>query len=536
MLVPGLLAIVGIVLLVSWTLSGQEVAILPREPRMDGAPPPKPPRTAKRPEPGQPVRSDGVPSAVAGAWPWFRGEQLLAICDDGIPLARRWPRGGPPRRWMVELGDGYAGAAVSAGRVYVLDHVADRQIEQLRNLSSEKRVILADALSSVSPETFGRAEGVLRSLGAESYAEFRSAVYELSSERGGELIDALRGDSLDDIDRSVDAMRCLSLDDGREIWRNTYPVIVPWHHGRSRTVPAVIEKHVISIGPQCHVACWDAETGECRWLMDLVLDYAATVPTWYTGQCPLIDVETDRLILAPGGKALVIAVDYRTGEVVWESPNPRGWTMTHASITPLEWGGRRMYVYCASGGVAGVAADDGSILWDTTAWRISMATCPSPVVVGDGRIFLCGGYNAGSLMLQLKKQDGRMVAETVFRLNAKQFGSEQHTPVLYQGHLFGVRQNDDQLVCLDLEGNEAWNSGREKYGSGPHMIADGLIYVLDDVGQLTIVEATAEAYRPLARAQVIENAYQSWGPMAMVAGRLIVRDMTRMVCLDVARK
>jgi outer membrane protein assembly factor BamB len=65
------------------------------------------------------------------------------------------------------------------------------------------------------------------------------------------------------------------------------------------------------------------------------------------------------------------------------------------------------------------------------------------------------------------------------------------------------------------------------------MIADGLIYALNDKGLLTMAEASAAAYKPLARAQVIENGHDSWGPMALVAGRLIVRDMNRMVCLEV---
>jgi outer membrane protein assembly factor BamB len=327
------------------------------------------------------------------------------------------------------------------------------------------------------------------------------------------------------------------LDDGREIWHNNYPVIVPRNHGRSRTIPAVRGKYVVSIGPQCQVACWDAETGKGLWLLDLVLDYGATVPPWYAGQCPLIeDDKTDRLIVAPGGKALLIALDYKTGKVIWESPNPHNWIMTHVSIMPMELAGRRMYVYCGKGGVAGVSADTGEILWETTDWQIGMATCPSPVVVDKDKIFFCGGYNAGSLMLQLQENNGQIEPKTLFRLTARQFSSEQQTPVLLDGYLYGVRQQDKRLVCLDLNGKETWNSGRDRFGSAPYMIADGLIFVLNDDGLLTIAEATPTGYKPLAYAQVIENGYESWGPMAMAAGRLIVRDMTRMVCLKVAEK
>ena len=57
---------------------------------------------------------------------------------------------------------------------------------------------------------------------------------------------------------------------------------------------------------------------------------------------------------------------------------------------------------------------------------------------------------------------------------------------------------------------------------------------MDNDGVLSVVEATSAAYRRTARAKVIENGSDSWGPMALVAGRLIVRDRSRMVCVDVA--
>jgi len=414
---------------------------------------------SQRPVLGEPIRGNGVPSQIVGSWPRFRGQNYDAIAHETVPLARKWPAGGPKKLWSVDLGEGFAAAAVSQGRVYVLDHIPD-----------------------------------------------------------------------------ADIMRCLSLDDGKEIWRNSYPVVVPPNHGRSRTVPAVVGKYVISLGPMCQVVCWDADSGKALWLIDLVIEHGATVPEWYAGQCPLVDVATDRLILAPGGKDLLIAVDYKTGEVLWESGNPRGWKMTHSSIIPMEFAGRRMYVYCGSGGVAGVAAEDGSIPWDTTDWRISVATCPSPVPLSDGRVFFCGGYNSGSLMLQVEDRGDRLSATTLFRRTARQFGSEQQTPVLLDGYLYGVRQHDKKLVCLDLEGKEVWNSGRDKFGAAPYMVADGLLYAMNDDGQLTMAEASPSGYHVLGKTQAIEGGDHAWGPMALVAGRLIVRDMTRMVCLDVGEK
>jgi outer membrane protein assembly factor BamB len=339
-----------------------------------------------------------------------------------------------------------------------------------------------------------------------------------------------------DYDRqaSADALRCFALATGKELWRFSYPVAVKRNHGMSRTVPAVTDKYVVALGPKCDVSCVNPTTGEMYWLIDLVRQFGATVPPWYAGQCPLIDGE--RAILATGGPALLAALDCRTGQVVWKSPNPRAWTMTHVSIVPMEFAGKRMFVYCGKGGVAGVSADDGSILWDTTDWKISIATVPSPVILPAGRIFLSGGYNSGAMMLQLERNKSRIVAKTLYKLGPGAFGSTQHTPIFYEGHLYGVREKDKQLVCLDPDGRVVWSSGSQhRFGIGPYMIADGLIYLMNDDGRLTLAEATPKRYRQLAEAQVLVG-HDSWGAMAICAGRLLVRDLTRMECLDVTKK
>jgi outer membrane protein assembly factor BamB len=337
-----------------------------------------------------------------------------------------------------------------------------------------------------------------------------------------------------DHEAQADALRSLSLADGQEIWRYTYPVKVKRNHGMSRTVPTITDKYAVAIGPKCQVTCVDPVSGELRWTMNLVREFNAEVPQWYAGQCPLID--GDRLILAPGGDTLVVAVDCATGKVLWKSPNPNAWQMTHSSLVPMEFNGQRMYLYCASGGVAGVSATDGALLWQTPDWKISIANVPSPLPVGGGRIFLCGGYEAGSLMLQLKQAGQQFSVEKLFRLKPSVFGAVQHTPILYQEHLFGMRAPEGQMVCLDLDGKVTWKSGVEhKFGGGPFLLAQGLIYALSESGVLTLVEASTTGYKQLAQAKVLPGP-DAWGPMALAGGRLIVRDMFKMTCLDVSAK
>jgi len=210
----------------------------------------------------------GVAGAGTGKWPCFMGSRRNNICTDPTPLANVWPEQGPPVMWSIDLGEGHAGAAIYAGRVYVLDY---------------------------------------------------------------------------DETEHADSLRCLALTDGQEIWRRSYPVRVKRNHGMSRTVPAVSEDVVVTIGPKCHVMCVERETGDLRWGLDLVRDYGATVPLWYTAQCPLIDGEI--AVLAPAGRLLMMGIDCKTGEIIWEVPNPDGWRMSHSSIMPMKFNGHRAYVY-----------------------------------------------------------------------------------------------------------------------------------------------------------------------------------------------
>ena len=335
-------------------------------------------------------------------------------------------------------------------------------------------------------------------------------------------------------DAKQSALRCLSLADGREIWRFAYPLTIKRNHGMTRTVPTLADKFVIALDSKCNVLCLDAVSGELQWTISLVREFGATVPEWYAGQCPLVD--GDKVILAPGGKdALLLAVDLATGKPIWQTPNPRNWKMTHSSIMPMDFAGRRLYVYCANGGVVGVDAKDGTMLFETSDWKISIATVPSPVPLPDGRILLTGGYNAGSLMVQLQEENGKLVPKPLFKLTAKVFGATQHTPIFKDGFFYGIRA-DGRFVCLDLNGQVVWASDpSETFGLGSFLMAGDLIYALDDSGKLRLIEATPTQFSLLAEAQPLHGR-ESWGPMALGGSRLFARDLTRLVCLEVGGK
>ncbi len=343
-----------------------------------------------------------------------------------------------------------------------------------------------------------------------------------------------------DKENDADALRCLSLGDGKEIWRRWYGVKVKRNHGMSRTVPAVTDSFVVTIGPRCHVMCVRPHSGDLLWGIDLVKEYGTEVPMWYTGQCPLIDDTV--AVIAPGGSSLMIGVDCRTGEVLWETPNPDGWKMSHSSVMPMDFGGRTMYVYCASGGLVGVAADGpdrGDALFATEAFNQSVVA-PSPVALRDDRIFMTAGYGAGSMLFQVRETGGTFFIEPIDTIDVKEGpSSEQQTPLYHAGHLFMVLPKDagehrGQFVCVNPDNPRefVWTSGpQRRYGLGPYLLADSKFYLLNDDGTLTIAQFSTTRFKEEATVELIDGI-DAWGPMALVGGRLLARDAGTMVCVD----
>lgn len=330
-------------------------------------------------------------------------------------------------------------------------------------------------------------------------------------------------------------VRCLTLAEGDELWRFRYAKKIRPNHGITRTIPAVDGKYVFSLDPKCVFHCLDARTGDQIWHKSLVQQYKTRIPRWYAGQCPLI--EQDRVLIATGGpQVLATALDKATGKPIWETPNPEGWPMSHASLMPAELGGVKQYVYCTQAGLVGISAADGNLLW-SFPHKFSTAVAPSPLPIGSDRVFMTSGYGAGSVMIRVKRDRDRFTAEQVFELDDTEWNSEVHTPILYKNHLFAVgRKKRGLFTCLDLEGKQVWTSeGHATFGLGSFFLADDMFLILEGkTGMLRLLEASTTGYKELAHAQVL-NGHDVWGPMALSNGKLVLRDMGKMVCIQVGK-
>ncbi len=395
----------------------------------------------------------------AADWPQFRGPARDAISRE-TGLLRQWPAAGPKVLWTIPVCQGYAGAAIVAGRVYHNDY------------------------------------------------------NEAKSEWG---------------------VFCRSLTTGKEIWRFTEVRKIRPNHAITRTVPAVDGKFVFSLDPKCGLHCLDARTGKTVWYKDLVTAYKTRIPPWYNGQNPLL--EPDRIVIATGGDAILVALDKATGKELWRTPNTINLLMSHVSVMPAVIAGVKQYLYSTLDGILGVSAKDGKLLW-TYPRKFNIAAVPSPLAIDGERIFLTGPYDAGSIMVRVRRAGDSFKAEPVFDMKNNEWNSEVHTPIVHNGHFFAVgKKRRGLFTCLNFDGKAVWDSdGKASFELGSFLLADGMFFVLEGrTGMLRLLEASTTGYKELAKAQVLAGE-DVWGPMALSDGKLVLRDMSKMVCLDVRGK
>jgi outer membrane protein assembly factor BamB len=397
-------------------------------------------------------------------WPQYLGPNRNATSPEK-GLLRSWPKAGPEVLWTVSLGPGYGGAAVSEGKIYILDRISGKQ----------------------------------------------------------------------------DVLRCLDFDSGKEQWSYTYEATGRVSHPGSRSTPAIEGNNLYTCGSFGDVYCFDVRTHKPVWNKNVWKDFGGdNVPRWAISQNPLI--YRDSLIVASQTeKAGVVAYDKTNGLVKWASPALPG-SVGYVSPSIVKIDGEENLVMITAGSrgggggaVLGMDPGTGNRLWIYEGW-----SCQIPVAnvteIGDGRLFITGGYKAGSAMIKVEKKGDTYSATELYKTD--DFGTHVHPAVLHEGHLYGhctTNTRRDGMVCMDLDGKAKWKTGSSPvFDKGGFILADGLIFSVDgrEEGILYLIEPDPAGFKELASIKLLDTR-ECWGPLALVDGKLLIRDQNQMKCVVV---
>ncbi len=411
-------------------------------------------------------------TSFAADWLQYLGPNRNATAPE-TGLLNKWPESGPEVLWKLPMGEGFGSVAIQDGLGYVLDH---------------------------KPNT--------------------------------------------------DIFRCIDINTGKEQWSFEYDAPGRFSHGGSRCTPAIYDGKAFTIGPQGDLYCFDLKAKKPLWNKKMRDGYGeGDYLRWGFGQNPLI--YDGKLIVAPMAEnAEVVALNPDNGEQIWAS-EPFTGGAGYVSPAVYSIGGKEQIVMMSAakidrrnrgapippenqGAVSGLDPANGKTLWTYNGWNC-IIPIPNITAIGDGRFFVTGGYEAGSAMIRVTKDGAGYKVEELYKTDV--YNAHCHPPLLYKGYLYGTcttNEKQDGFVCIDLDGNVKWKTGRNPFfNKGGKLLVDDKIISSDgEHGYLFLIEPSPEGFKPLSKAKVMEEG-KNWAPLALVDGKLIIRDQTQMMCVKV---
>lgn len=324
---------------------------------------------------------------------------------------------------------------------------------------------------------------------------------------------------------------CVGADTGNERWAVKMGGILSngWGDG-PRATPTVDDGLVYAMSGKGDLVCVRAKDGKEVWTASLTGDFGGGKPGWGYTESVLID--GDRLIATPGGgKGSLVALDKKTGKLLWQSKELTEGAQYSSPIV-IEHNGTRQYVQLFMKKLAGVAAEDGALVWET-GWDGRTAVIPTPIY-HDGMVYIASGYGVGCKAVRLGK--GKEVEEVYKNKHMK---NHHGGVILVDGHLYGY-SDAVGWVCQDFKTGEIVWSEKEAHGKGAVAYADGMLYCLGESdGTLVLVEASPKGWKETGRfvldpqTEIRSNKGKIWTHPVIVNGKMYLRDQDLIYCYDV---
>ena len=328
--------------------------------------------------------------------------------------------------------------------------------------------------------------------------------------------------------------------DGKEQWATrlgaAYRQKMPQGSEGPACTPTIDGDLAYALGIGGDLVCVKTADGKEVWRKSLTGDFRAEVQTWGYRESPLVD--GDQLIVTPGGKdATLVALNKKTGDVVWKAHAPDGDSAGYASAIAIDCCGQRQYVQFTHKGLVGVAASDGKFLWRSNKSANGVANCAMPIF-SDDCIFTASAYGGGGALVKLTKDGDGVKVEEVY--STKKMQNHHGGVILFDGCLYGANGGNEggNLVCLDFKtGDVKWDERDDKkhrVPKGSTTLADGRLYYRHEDGTMTLIEPSAKEYLEHGRFDQPERSRSNaWSYPVIANGKLYLRDQGVLLCYDI---
>ena len=338
-------------------------------------------------------------------------------------------------------------------------------------------------------------------------------------------------------DKTKEQLAAFDAATGEPSWTTSYErgAFTSFFGNGPRGTPAIADGKVYTFGITGLLTCFDAAKGDRLWQVDTLKKYKAGNLFFGASCSPL--VEGDLVLVDVGGKgASIVALDRTSGDEKWKALDDKA---SYSSPIALGKGKDRQVVFLTGARLVGLSPVDGKLFWQQPLVDKLFESSTTPTVAGD--VLLGSSVTFGSVAL--KMEDGTSGPQVKELWTDPKYTCYFSTPVAVGAHVYLVtgtnplakaKTTTATLRCIEAaSGKELWtreNVG--KYHASLVRTGDGKLLMLEEAGDLVLLEPNAKEYRELARSKICGN---TWAHPAVADGRLYVRDGGELVCVELPK-
>jgi outer membrane protein assembly factor BamB len=317
---------------------------------------------------------------------------------------------------------------------------------------------------------------------------------------------------------------------GKELWKQSNPrdKFSSQFGVGPRATPAFNSGKVYSLGVTGILICRDANTGKELWKKDTLAEFKASNLFFGASSSPMVD-EKNVYVMPGGTEGSIVALNKENGAVVWKSGTDKA---SYSSPMTTTFGDKRTLVFQTQKAVVGLDPSTGKEYFRIPLKDLLNESSTTPVRVFD--LLFASSVTFGSLGIKVEIKDGVPAASQAWKNAA--LTCYFATPVVAKDMLYAVtgalaRTPSATLQCVDpVTGKTKWKKPSVgQYHATVYSAGDKLL-MLEELGDLVLFEANAEAYKELARAKLCG---QTWAHPAYAQGMIFARDDKEMVVVKI---
>ena len=324
-----------------------------------------------------------------------------------------------------------------------------------------------------------------------------------------------------------EVVESLDAKDGASQWSYGYPTSYKDDFGFDegpRAVPVVADGVVYTFGAEGQLHAVSLASGTRLWSEDTMRRYS--VPKNFFGAAGSPLVADGRVFANIGGKgAGIVAFDAKTGKVHWTATDDEA---SYSSAARATFGGRPSAVFLTRNGLVGLDPATGRVQFQQR-WRARQAAsvnAATPLVIGD-LIFISAQYGPGAATF---RYDG--AALTQLWASDEALSNHYATSVERGGYLYGFHGRQEfgpSFRAVELRtGRVRWS--QDGFLAGSVTLAGDRLLIVRETGEMILAAASPDAFRPIARAQVLPATVRAFP--ALADGLVYLRNEKTLVCLD----